>query len=363
MELRDPVSLEAADADSGGDEEVSFPSNNSLQEQLAETNSKVQYVTDLLLAHMQQGSCGTSGQSSTSVPLSSVPPMSVPSTSAPSTSQAPTFPPINTSSELLGAAMDNLINEQSGEFTIKRAPILRLGATLSENIKRSIQDKAFIDLTTLMSKKDRQMELAFDGTKPVVKMSSTNPNIKSIIVWLRLFGTYAAIYLEAKKNQHEGPALFAYMLNILNLHKTQPQNVWLRYDERFRQLKAVPEAYNTGPLVWEVVNLQILFEVAGSISSSNPGQGPSSYSNFPSRGPSSSSNMPSQGPFSSRNQPFRPQTTKVCFSYNGGGCNIPNCRFPHNCEICGKAGHPTKKCFTSTRPQQNSLSSNTSKPQ
>ena len=259
MELRDPVSLEAADADSGGDEEVSFPSNNSLREQLEETNSKVQYVTDLLLAYMQQGSCGTSGQPSTSVPLSSVPPMSVPSTSAPSTSQAPTFPPINTSSELLGAAMDNLINELSGEFTIKRAPFLRLGATLSENIKRSIQDKAFIDLTTLMSKKDRQMELAFDGTKPVVKMSSTNPNIKSIIVWLRLFGTYAAIYLEAKKNQHEGPALFAYMLNILNLHKTQPQNVWLRYDERFRQLKAVPEAYNTGPLAWEVVNLQILF--------------------------------------------------------------------------------------------------------
>ena len=109
-----------------------------------------------------------------------------------------------------------------------------------------------------------------------------------------------------------------------------------RHQHRFRQLKAVPDTYNTGPLQWDTTNLQILIEISGSITN-----------------PANIQTPPHQ------NQPFR-SFQSVCFDYVGK-CTRPICRYKHICSFCGKRNHTRKKCYAANG-NKNSRAPNASKP-
>ena len=331
------VRREETQLDSSSNEEEATPNPTSvLLEQISATNQRLDQMSQLLQTHIQGGSCDR--PQPVNQPSTSAQPFSQSSTAAaqshnqPSTSNRPLTSAQATPQDWLGAAVEQLVNPEDGEST-NRAPFLKLGATVSPAVKAQIQDGAYIELLTLMSKSDRKMEVSFNGETPVFRMSTATPPIQSIFVWLRLFGMYAAIYLEAEKNRHEGPGMFAYMLNIMSLHRSQPPSIWLRYDERFRQLKAVPDTYNTGPLQWDTTNLQILFEISGSIA--NPANTQTT----------SHQNQPPH-----LNQPFR-SFQNVCFDYNDDKCTRSVCRYRHNCSFCGKPNHTRKKCYAANGNQ------------
>ena len=193
---------EEAQLDSSSNEEATRNPTSILLEQISATNQRLDQMSQLLQTHVQGGSCDRPqpvNQPSTSAqPFSQFATAAAQSDNQPSTSNRPSTSAQATPQDWLGAAVEQLVNPEEGEST-NRAPFLKLGATVSPAVKAQIQDGAYIELLTLMSKSDRKMEVSFNGETPVFRMLAATPPIQSIFVWLRLFGMYAAIYLEAEK--------------------------------------------------------------------------------------------------------------------------------------------------------------------
>ena len=141
--------------------------------------------------------------------------------------QSPVAQPAPAPQALLNGALSDFIGRSGnqmislGESSNLLDNFLILGATTDQKLKQKIWRNEYIDLLTLISSQDKQLTVTVDSANnPVLAMTAVKPKpIANIFQWLRLFSTYSAIYLEAEKNRHLGPAMFTYMVNILDHQK------------------------------------------------------------------------------------------------------------------------------------------------
>jgi hypothetical protein len=151
--------------------------------------------------------------------------------------------------------------------------------------------------------------------------------VSSIFEWLRLFGTYAAVFLAARPTL--APSMMTYMVRIVDLNKKYGGWVWREYDIRFRQMKAVVAREEDLP--WHKTEVTALLDCVHAFASAGPAP-------------------------RSAQQPFRAQQqgrskTNVCYDYNNqDGCQREHCRYRHACSTCRKEGHTSKNCSPATRP-------------
>ena len=234
--------------------------------------------------------------------------------------------------QMLTQALAKMINPDhgdKGEDIMSR--LLILGATLDPKIKARIWAREYIELSTLREKGDPCVSVSLENNgKPSISLKTTKgAQPASFNQWLQLFMTYAAVYLE--KYPEEAPSMLTYMMRISDMAK-KPGYLWRSYDEGFRKVRAV------SPVLWHKTNWDLVFNTQ----------------------------MNAEPNFSvNRFQPFRRNQTVasqvqnrskqgICYSYNNGNCTskrVP-CPFRHDCQFCGKRGHPRVRCYARQNSNQ-----------
>ena len=258
----------------------------------------------------------------------------------PSTSRSVQPVPSSMESEpqtFMGEATDNLLKDTgapAGESGL--AAFMTLGMALEPRVKAKIWSLQYVELASLGSPIDRSLAVTFDHADiPRIALTASKPKpISNIFQWLRLFGTYAAIYLERYPAQ--APSLITYMMQILDLQKKYAGVVWSQYDSRCRQLKAQVDMSRPNSLPWHVVNYQLVLDVlhADNPLVRRPGTQPSQQHR---RGEVAHKPFLAGAPTGA---------TGCCYAYNQpAGCQRQRCKFRHDCQFCGKYGHPAIKCF------------------
>ena len=134
-------------------------------------------------------------------------------------------------------------NNMSSSQTVGEQPSLTrylvLGATLESKIKSKICEGGYVDLGALSSPTDTAVSVAMrNNGQPTISLTPmrTSPP-SSILEWLRLFGTYASIYLQAHAD--EGSSLMRYMVASMDMSKCHGGYAWRVYDEKFRRIRAL----------------------------------------------------------------------------------------------------------------------------
>lgn len=212
---------------------------------------------------------------------------------------------------------ESQVGEAQGEQLI--ASYLTAGTTLDPRIKAKIWDGQFIELAPLSIANDSTVDLE----------QAQKIKITHIFQWLRLFGTFMAVYLEKPANQSQAPSMVTYMMAILDLHRTYGGMVWANYDKAFRQSRAhILKAFNV-QWQWHTIKTELLLQALNA---------------------DKDSPLPSSTTASKKKQyqPFRDgQQPNVCFDFNkADGCTRKQCRFRHVCSHCEKKGHPVIRCFS-----------------
>jgi len=312
-EPKEQAESEASEEDTDcGDE-----AEHGLAAQLAATNARLDSLTRLI----EQSAAGPSAQ---------VHPV------------GPSLPP---SQAIMGGALDSLIEAGSnrGEpYNQDMSAYLTLGSTLDTKIKAKIWARQYVDLGTLSPPTNEHVSFSFNAKEGALTLAPTKSNTSlNIFSWLRLFSTYAAVYLE--RYPEEAPNMFSYMVNILDLQKKYPGAAWCNYDIRFRQLKShceINRAHNSLP--WQVTNYQLVLDV---LHTDNPlvarpvhGRRDTTQKPFPAAAPSGTTTA-----------------TGFCYQFNQPkGCQRQQCRYRHDCQVCGKRGHPAVRCVSAKRDSTNS---------
>ena len=135
------------------------------------------------------------------------------------------------------------------------ARYLVLGATLEPKIKSKIHEGRYVDLGALSSPTDTAVSVAMGNNgQPTISLTPvrTRPP-SSIFEWLRLFGTYASIYLHAHTD--EASSLMTYMGAIMDMSKRHGGYAWRVYDETFRRIRALSPT-----LQWHVTNWDLAMD-------------------------------------------------------------------------------------------------------
>ena len=258
------------------------------------------------------------------VPQTTYPTMFTPSAAGHNIGYSP-HPNIHHPNDFSSAALQSAIAQSAfggiQEFSEQNATgnnpqllFFNLGATLSESVKSKIWAKQYIDLTTMTTTSQSSLSLSMSGVNPTIALNpakSTPPD--SILTWIRLFNTYASVYLQAHPD--EGPAMMTYIVRILDMSRNKKGFVWREYDEQFRRLRA-----RCPSLPWQVVNTTLAWEAMERVEEAT------------------------------KEQPFRrnagcPQGS--CHKYyNTGHCpNRDTCIYKHSCSYCGKTGHSKNYCY------------------
>ena len=139
--------------------------------------------------------------------------------------------------------------------------------------------------------------------------------------WLRLFSTYASVYLE--RHPAEAPSMLTYMVSIMDMHRNHGGFAWRLYDEKFRRIRAMTPA-----LAWHITNWDLAMEALHSVA------------------PSGRQAESQQSPFRAMQSPRKP-SSGVCYTFNRvGKCERANCPYAHVCSSCGRKGHARRACRT-----------------
>ena len=246
--------------------------------------------------------------------------------------------------QMLTGTLAHLINpshqDRQGETLISN--YLILGATLDPKIKAKIWAGEYVDLSSLQGTADPAVSVSVhdDGNPSISLKTSKSTPPASYFQWLRLFGIYAAVYLQKFPNQ--APSMVTYMVRILEINTKHAGYLWRSYDENFRRVRAhVTEEV----LPWHRINWDLLLQNMsnGPLSTPNPRNQPFR------RNP----NQTNQTRFDTTNRTPR----GICFVYDKQGkCDRPACRFEHKCTKCWRKGHPREKCYSKVQqPQPSNL--------
>jgi hypothetical protein len=253
-----------------------------------------------------------------------------------------------TQQQILGAAIQEMLQDDimPDEGEDMMSDYLILGALIAPKIKAKIWKGEYVDLTTLGEGKDQAVSVAVNKNDSLIRLTQSNPNPPgNIHEWLRLFATYAAVYVQAFPEQ--AAAIMSYMIRILDMQRSYGGLIWRSYDEKFRKVKGKCQK-----LPWHVVNWQIALPCINMVpgTSGNKGQ---ALNKRPFRDQPGTS---AQGQASGQTGKKSRIPRGYCFKYDkSGSCPTKDCKFNHLCSICGGKGHNRHKC-----PQKGN-SSNTSK--
>lgn len=130
---------------------------------------------------------------------------------------------------LMGKAIEHMLDgsgTSKGESAL--ASYMTLGFTLELRVKAKIWGKQFVELSTLVTVPEKSLAVTFDSSdNPMIALSTGKPKgITNIFQWLRLFGTYAAVYLE--RYPTEAPGVMTYIVHVLDLQKKVPRHRLVR---------------------------------------------------------------------------------------------------------------------------------------
>ena len=261
----------------------------------------------------------------------------------PGTSQPIQIPPTATDNEtqvhnILTEALSQMVNStdvKEGESDFSQ--FLILGATLDQKTKSKIWAREYIELSSLNDRPDPSVSVSVqnDGKPSIsLKPTKTTPP-SSYYQWLKLFSTYAAVYLQKYPEQAAG--ILTYMMYIFDLFRRHPGYLWRTYDVEFRKVRAFVDA------PWHKPSWDLLLRTNHSVPDTNP---------------IFNRNQPFRR---NQNQNFRKQNTSFqrsdayrtpkgfCFSFDKQGvCRNPTnpCPFRHECTKCWKRGHSRVRCYS-----------------
>jgi len=114
---------------------------------------------------------------------------------------------------------------------------LTLGATTTPTVKSKIWAGQYVELSSLSLATQQRpaLALSWEGANPTLAMAPQHQSPpQNVAEWLKLFNTFAAIYVEV--HPQEAAALFTYSIRILELQASHRGTVWREYDERFRRI-------------------------------------------------------------------------------------------------------------------------------
>ena len=195
-----------------------------------------------------------------------------------------------------------------------------LGATLDPKVKAKIREGAYVELGSLSSPTGSSVSVSMgtDGQPSIALTSVRARPPATILEWIRLFTTYASVYVETHPD--EAPSLFSYVTVITDLQTRHGGFAWRVYDERFRRVRAMAPQ-----MPWHITNWDLAM---GAIQSNVP---------FVRQGA-----PPTQSPFHNGR---RPDARGLCNDFNyRGKCARQQCRFAHVCNVCGRSGHSGRTC-------------------
>ena len=184
----------------------------------------------------------------------------------------------------------------------------------------------YIDLSELLPAnlqlKEPERQLLLDG-RLVLTSQPKKPcsHIHDIETWSEAFAIYCLILVTYFP--HRWKDLTQYQLLILRTHRHFTGQVWLAYNQAFRE-----HAVATQLTDWSCMNVQLFnFHAAGSSACS------------------STSSHPPDG-----EAPGSSGSLVVCISWNKGRCTSPLsiCRYAHRCSSCS-GSHRATACPTSSK--------------
>ena len=130
------------------------------------------------------------------------------------------------SQDLLSNILQQMSSGQTAGEQPSLASFLVLGATLEPKIKAKTCEGGYVDLGALCSPTDTTVSMAMGNNgQPSISLTSvrTKPP-SSVYEWLRLFCTYASIYLQAHVD--EAASLMTYMVAIMDMSKRHGGYAW-----------------------------------------------------------------------------------------------------------------------------------------
>ena len=161
------------------------------------------------------------------------------------------LPPTATTQGLLATVLQQMTATEAsatGEsHTI--APFLVLWPTLDPKVKCKIWEGGYVELGSLVaSESNMTVAVNNEGNQSSISLTPVRARPPgNVMEWLRLFSTYAAVYLD--RHPGEAPGILTYMVSILDMQRRHAGFAWRLYDERFRRIRALAPS-----MPWHITN-------------------------------------------------------------------------------------------------------------
>lgn len=203
-------------------------------------------------------------------------------------------------------------------------PAEPLGAHLKPEVKEKIWKGEYVEIFSLLPLEKFNLDLANPeetSKYPLIPRTFSN--------WLQAYAILASVIGE--KEPENCSALFCYLDTIAEANRVYGGVAWLRYDEQFRQRKAVRPAIR-----WNHKDICLWMKLM------TPARVGNQF--FPSGAGGSSTSGTSAS-----------KKKGLCWQFNAGSCRYGGtCRFKHLCSGCG-GNHSFSRCFKSGKSEGGSF--------
>ena len=214
---------------------------------------------------------------------------------------------------------------------------MHMSCAVDDNYEDKIKSGGFLDMDKLLAKymkwqnypgEHDRLELINRGGVAEFRVADDRPiKITNVHLWEKAFRIYMAIYTKAHPNKaHE---MVQYMHTI---HHAASKYSWdnvAYYDVVFRQMMAKNPNRNWGKIYTQMWNIALCDPLRNTASLNG--------------GWSGNNNKKNKG---------------ICWRFNKGICNYPQCRYPHRCSSCGGTNHGAHVCFKKNKKQGDNKSEN-----
>lgn len=203
-----------------------------------------------------------------------------------------------------------------------------LGAHLKQEVREKLWKGEYVEIFSLLPLE----KFNLDRVKPDDSKKEDEEKRRYRLIprtftnWLQAFAIMASVIGE--KQPEHCSALFCYQDAIGEAYRVYGGSAWLRYDEQFRQRRAVrPE------LRWDHKDISLWMRLMTTA-----------------RAPNQFFQGGAGGPFAQGHSAGNKKG--VCWQYNSGSCKFGGtCKYKHECSGCGGT-HPSSRCFKQGKGRQ-----------